>query len=125
MQTLIKAVLVSLIFIVSPAFAQSDAIRGKQLYATHCAVCHSMDYNGTGPAHRGVYGRRAGSLEHYNYSAAMKSSRIIWTEKTLDAWIANPEKLIPGQKMGFALLNARDRADMIAYLKTESINSTP
>lgn len=125
MQTVIKAMVYSLIFVVVPAFAQSDAVRGKQLYATHCAACHSMDYNGVGPAHRGVYGRNAGSLDHYTYSVAMKASKTIWTEKTLGKWLANPEKFIPGQKMGFALSNARDRTDIIAYLKTEAANPAP
>lgn len=50
----------------------------------------------------------------------MKSSNIVWTDKTLDKWLSNPEKLIPGQKMGFMVPAAKDRADLIAYLKKEA-----
>ena len=48
----------------------------------------------------------------------MKASRIVWSEKTLNAWLTNPEKLIPGQRMGYSVTEADDRADLIAYLKT-------
>lgn len=102
------------------ATAAGDAIRGQELYQTMCMSCHSIDYNGVGPAHKGLFGRKAGSHPDYLYSPAVKSSNIVWSEKTLDKWLSNPEKLIPGQKMGFMVPDAKDRADLIAYLKKEA-----
>ena len=102
------------------ASAAGDAVHGQTLYQTMCAVCHSIDYNGVGPAHKGVFNRRAGSAPDYNYSPGVKASTIVWTEITLDKWLTNPEQLIPGQRMGFLVPSAKDRADLIAYLKKET-----
>ena len=70
-----------------------------------------------GPRHRGVVGRRAGSVADYNYSAALKNSGLTWDEATLDRWLTNPSALVPGTKMFFKLDSPQDRADVIAYLK--------
>jgi cytochrome c len=94
-----------------------DAGRGQSLYESRCTACHSVDQNRVGPAHQGVFGRRAGQAPGYVYSSALKSSRLVWSDKTLEAWLANPERLIPGQKMGYSVTEAKDRADLIAYLK--------
>ncbi|MDN2671871.1 c-type cytochrome [Janthinobacterium sp. SUN026] len=101
-----------------------DAMHGQVLYKTMCISCHSIDYNGVGPAHKGVFGRKAGSVADYNYSPAVKASAIVWGEKTLDQWLSGPEKLIPGQKMGYLVPSAQDRADLIAYLKQESARAS-
>lgn len=100
--------------------AAADAARGQMLYKTMCISCHSINYNGVGPAHKGLIGKKAGSRADYMYSPAVKASSIVWADKTLDKWLANPEKLIPGQKMGFMVPAAKDRADLIAYLKKEA-----
>ena len=102
------------------ANAASDAVKGQALYKIMCVACHSIDYNGVGPAHKGLFGRKAGTRPDYVYSPAVKASSIVWSAKTLDKWLANPEKLIPGQKMGFMVPAAKDRADLIAYLKKEA-----
>jgi cytochrome c len=96
---------------------KGDAERGQALYESRCTACHSVDQNRVGPAHQGVFGRRAGQAPGYVYSSALKSSRLVWSDKTLEAWLANPERLIPGQKMGYSVTEAKDRADLIAYLK--------
>ena len=93
--------------------------RGKQLYESRCGACHSIDENRAGPAHKGVFGRKAGLAKGFDYSPAVKASKVIWNAKTLDQWLANPEKLIPGQKMGFSVPEANDRADLIEYLRTQ------
>jgi cytochrome c len=93
-----------------------DPDRGEQLYQA-CTDCHSLDKNDVGPRHRGVYGRKAGSLPDYPYSDALKSSNIIWNEETLDKWLTDPQTFVPGVKMFFHLDNAQDRADVIAYLR--------
>src|SRR4051812_9708435 len=74
---------------------QGDAARGEKLYE-QCRGCHA--YKGTlvGPPHCGVYGRRAGSVEGFAYSEAMKKSGIVWDEKTLDAYLKAPQSAIPG-----------------------------
>ncbi|MEG0882886.1 MAG: c-type cytochrome [Janthinobacterium sp.] len=102
-----------------------DAMHGQVLYKSMCISCHSIDYNGVGPAHKGVFGRKAGSVADYNYSPAVKASAIVWGEKTLDQWLSGPEKLIPGQKMGYLVPSAQERADLIAYLKQESARASP
>jgi cytochrome c len=100
-----------------------DAVKGKELYESRCVACHSVDENRVGPAHHGVYGRKAGLAVGYEYSDAVRKAKIVWSEKTLDKWLTNPEKLIPGQKMGYSVAEARDRQDLIAYLKSISDKS--
>lgn len=104
------------------SFAQAggDAENGKLLYASRCIACHSIDASLAGPAHRGVFGRKAGSVIDFDYSPALKKSRVIWNEKTLDKWLANPEAFMPGQKMGYSVSDAGERADLIAYLKSQT-----
>ena len=106
--------------VATPANAAGDAVRGQALYQSKCTTCHSIDYNGVGPAHKNLIGRKAGSLADYTYSPALQSSKVIWSEQTLDKWLTNPEKFIPGQKMGFMVPASKDRADLIAYLKKET-----
>ena len=98
--------------------ATGDAARGKTLYQA-CAACHAIDENDVGPKHRGVVGRRAGSVGDYAYSPALKRSGLTWDEATLDRWLVNPSALVPGTKMFFKIDDAQARADLIAYLKTQ------
>jgi cytochrome c len=102
---------------VTLAHANGDIERGQQLYKNRCAACHSLDYNGVGPAHKGLFGRMAGKASSFTYSAALKSSKVVWTEQTLNLWLTDPEKLIPGQAMGISFPDAAQRADLIAYMK--------
>jgi cytochrome c len=96
----------------------ADAARGKTLYESRCIGCHSIEENRAGPAHKGVFGRKAGAVKGFEYSDALKKSKTVWNERTLERWLANPEALIPGQKMGFSVPEARDRADLIEYLRS-------
>jgi len=102
------------------AAAPGDPTRGAELYDARCGACHSLEANRVGPAHRGVYGRKAGSAPGYDYSPGIKASKIVWTEATLDRWLTNPQATIAGARMGFRLDDAQDRADVIAYLKQQS-----
>jgi len=97
---------------------RGDPARGKTLYQA-CAACHSIDENDVGPKHRGVVGRRAGSVADYAYSPALKRSELAWDEATLDRWLTNPSALVPGTKMFFKLDDPQARADVIAYLKEQ------
>jgi cytochrome c len=103
----------------SAAAPPGDANHGKILYQA-CAACHSVDENDIGPLHRGVVGRRAGSVPDYNYSLALRNSGITWNETQLDRWLINPSAMVPGTKMFFKLDDPQMRADIIAYLKTQT-----
>lgn len=100
--------------------AAGDAEKGRLQYMARCVACHSIDVSLAGPAHRGVFGAKAGSVPGFDYSPALRKSRVIWNEKTLDKWLTNPERFIPGQKMGYSVSDARNREDLIAYLKTQT-----
>ena len=69
------------------------------------------------PRRKRSLGRKAGDVTGYDYSSAVKSSRIVWTAPALDRWLADPEKTIPGQKMNYTVPDAQDRADLIAWLE--------
>src|SRR5580700_5671170 len=97
------------------AAISGDPAHGKALYQA-CQACHSIDDNDLGPKHRGVVGRRAGSVADYNYSMALKNSGLTWDPTTLDRWLSNPSALVPGTKMYFTIADAQSRADIIAYL---------
>jgi cytochrome c len=105
-----------------PAAAQGptlpgSASAGEAIYA-RCLACHALAYDRTGPRHCGLFGRRAGSVAGFAYSAAMKRSRIVWNDKTLDRFLANPLQAMPGTAMGYAgVTDRQERADLIAYLK--------
>lgn len=96
-----------------------DPVKGQEVYE-RCEGCHSLDANRVGPKHRGRIGRKAGGVEDYDYSDALKFSGIVWDEVTLDRWLQGPGKLVPGTKMGFILKDPKARADVIAFLKRES-----
>ena len=100
------------------AHAAGDAARGKDAYEARCGGCHSVETDRIGPRHSGVVGRKAGSVEGFAYSPAVKASGVVWSAQTLERWLADPEALIPGQRMGYSLGDAALRADVIAYLAT-------
>ena len=101
------------------AHAAGDAVQqGQRLYEARCGGCHSVDADRIGPRHAGVFGRRAGSVAGFDYSPAMQRAGIVWDARTLDRWLADPEALLPGQRMGYRLMDAAERADVIAYLAT-------
>ena len=105
--------------------AQTSAERGLAVYEAHCSSCHSPDANGDGPAHRGVVGRRAGALKDFDYSPALRNSKILWTRATLKAWLTNPETVVPGQDMNYRLDIPQDRDDVVAYLASVSVPASP
>lgn len=102
----------------SSTVTAGSALKGKELYEARCSACHSVDDNRVGPMHLDVFGRKAGGVKSYQYSDALNKSKVVWSRDTLTAWLANPEKLIPGQRMGYAMDNAQDREDVVAYLAT-------
>lgn len=118
----IGALTLVLATLAAPAVAAPDIEAGKALFASRCASCHSvgpMAASGFGPQLNGLANRRAGSLADFEYSKEMKQSGLVWDDKTLAAFIANPGKTVPGTKMRFwGIGNERKVADLIAYLHT-------
>ena len=101
----------------SAAAQHGDPNAGEAIYS-RCLACHALRYDRTGPRHCGLFGRAAGSVKGFAYSDAMKRSKIAWSEKTLDRFIADPLKTVPGTAMGYAgVKDPKERADLIAYLK--------
>ena len=100
-----------------PAQARAD---GKALFEKRCGGCHALDRDKEGPRLGGVYGRTAGSLNSFEYSDALKKSKIKWAEDTLDKWLTDTEKLVPGNDMTFHVEKAEERSEIIAYLKRNS-----
>lgn len=96
---------------------RGDPQEGEKIYA-RCLACHALAYDRTGPRHCGLFGRRAGSVKDFAYTEAMKRSNIVWNNKTLERFLANPLKTVPGTAMGYAgVTDRKERADLIAYLK--------
>lgn len=117
MRTIAASIAASFLLFVSSAPA-ADAERGAELYSARCGGCHSIEANGAGPRHKGLFGRSAGTQPGFNYSSALRQSEIVWTAERLDRWLANPSALVPGNIMVVQLANdPADRADLIAYLK--------
>jgi len=100
------------------AHAQGDPKRGEKIFEA-CRACHAAngEANEVGPGLLGVFGRHAGERDDFRYSPALKRSGITWTAQTLDIFIADPQKMVPGNRMPYdGLPDARDRADLITYM---------
>jgi cytochrome c len=85
-----------------------------------CASCHSIEkgVDGVGPSLFGLFQRKAGEVADFRYSPALKRSGITWTAQTLDRYIADPQKSVPGNRMPYSgMPDSGERADLIAYLQ--------
>jgi cytochrome c len=105
-------------YLAEPQFAAADAARGE-LLAFACAACHKFREEATliGPHLHGVFGRPAASIDGYAYSPALRASQLIWTPRSLEAWLADPAGFVVGTTMAFTgYRSAEDRRDLIAYL---------
>lgn len=84
-------------------------------------MCHSFaEGEGLkiGPNLHGIVGRTAGTSPGYNYSPAMRESGIVWTEQTLDSYLAAPGGMLPGTRMPMGEPDPAKRAEIIAFLKS-------
>ncbi len=116
----LRSALVSGTLLAFGAQADGDAARGKKVFE-ECAACHSLEKgaNGVGPTLHGVFERKAGELAEFRFSPAMKRSALPWSARTLDLFLADPQQEIKGNRMPYSGIgDAKDRADLIEYLKT-------
>ena len=101
----------------------ADLANGRKQFA-RCKSCHTVNDGGhdqVGPNLYGVFGRKAGSKEGYNYSEALKTAGFTWDGARLNDWLAEPRTYLPGTKMSFAgLKSEKDRTDLIAWLHTQT-----
>jgi cytochrome c len=126
MENVMRRVLVSGLAVLAGAvfsgsiLAQSPNRQQGQRVFGACAACHSLEPNRnmTGPSLANLWNRQAGSLQSFDrYSPAVKSSGIIWDDKSLDAWLKDPQEFIPDNHMTFrGVKDARQRADLLAFL---------
>ena len=103
----------------TPAATTAAADKKPAAFA-QCVSCHSVEpgMNGVGPTLAGVFGKKAGSVAGFAYSEANKASGLTWDEATLDAYLTNPMKMVPGTKMTYAgMADAAKRKEVIDYLK--------
>lgn len=112
----------------SAVAAPGVAARGEHDFRA-CAPCHSIepDRNMTGPSLADLWGRKAGSLPSFDrYSDALKSSGIIWDDRTLDGWLTDPQAMVPDNEMPFeGIKDARVRTDLLAFLKEATKPGAP
>src|SRR5256884_8366049 len=117
-----------LAWLVGLAHGAGDPARGSRVFG-QCAACHSVapGEHLTGPSLAKVWNQKAASAEGFSrYSEALKRADVLWTEAALDAWLVKPEKFLPGTGMTFpGLKEAKDRQDVIAYLRAVSEGKAP
>jgi cytochrome c len=106
-------------YLADPELIGADPTRGE-LLGLACAACHTFQTGGktlVGPNLHGVFGRRAATSPSFEYSAGLRSSSLVWTPRSLDAWLADPGRFVAGTTMTFAgYRSADDRRDLIVYL---------
>ena len=104
----------------------ADVDAGKATFAARCASCHAVGPSARSafaPQLNGIVGRRAASTADFKYSAAMKTSGIVWSEKNLAAFLHGPSDVVPGTSMRFwGISNAQQIANLLAYLRTFDAN---
>lgn len=111
----------------APAAAASGDIAAGKLVFRKCQACHSLEpgRNGLGPSLAGILGKKASSVSNFNYSTAMKASTLTWDIATLDRYLSDPQKTVPGNRMPFpGLKTENERNAVIAYLVSMSLPGT-
>jgi cytochrome c len=106
-------------YLAAEPYASASRSRGER-QAQFCRACHSLEKGGRhmiGPALYGFFGKEVGSQSGFEYSAVMRNANFVWTPAAMHAWLAQPGRFLPGNRMTFAgVPDERDRNDLIAYL---------
>ena len=97
-----------------------DPVRGKEIFERRCTGCHALNQNREGPRLQGVYGRNSGEVAGFPYSPALKNAHIVWNDATLEQWLSDPDRLVPGNNMDFYVAKPQERRDVISFLKLGS-----
>jgi cytochrome c len=118
--SLVSAAAVAASLLLAQSGSDGDPARGKEVFERRCTGCHAMDQNREGPRLRGVYGRTSGGVATFNYSAALAQTHIVWNDRSLEQWLADPDTLVPGNNMEFQVAKPQERSDLIAYLKQDA-----
>jgi cytochrome c len=114
----VKAIALLLGLVVAiAAWPQAPPLTGKELFEKRCGGCHSLDADKEGPRLRGVFHRAAAGVASFPYSDALKKAGLTWDDQTLDRWLTDSEKLVPGADMTIRVEKPAERAAIIAYLK--------
>ena len=108
-------------FLALAGAAQAQDVANGENVFKKCRACHQVGEtakNTVGPKLNGLFGRKAGTVEGFNYSSANKNSGVTWSEEVFAQYIADPRKFMPGNKMAFAgVKDAKDVKDLTAFLK--------
>jgi cytochrome c len=114
-------------YLASAPYAAAD-LRNGERQAQVCRACHIFSEGGAhmlGPSLHGIFGTSAGTRAGFDYSEALRSADFIWTPRALDAWLVQPGRFLPGNRMVFAgVSRASDRNDLIAYLLNVTVASS-
>lgn len=106
----------------APAAAESPQDKRGRLLYLQCRACHELQPSGAalvGPHLGGLVGRKVAGVEGFGYSSALRAQSFVWDRASLDAWLASPGKMVPGNTMAFAgIAGEADRAALIVYLET-------
>ena len=123
---IVGGILAGLALLIAAAASSSSKaaqqLDGKALFEKRCGGCHALDRDKEGPRLGGVYGRKAGTIDSFQYSDALKNSKVTWSDNTLDRWLTDTEKLVPNNDMSFQVQSADERTAIIGYLKGNSGN---
>ncbi|UES60017.1 c-type cytochrome (plasmid) [Roseibium aggregatum] len=101
-----------------PASGAAQVADGERVFRQRCVSCHSIDpgENRVGPSLSNVVGREAGRVEGARYSKALLGANLVWDAQTLDAFLADPNALVPGTSMRIRIANPTQRVAVIRYL---------
>ena len=117
----IRLPLASLLLIVTTAAAIAQDVAAGEKSFNKCRACHQVGEtakNTVGPVLNGLFGRKSGTVEGYNYSEANKNSGIVWDDAVFAEYIKDPKAKIPGTKMSFAgIKNEQEIKDLTGFLK--------
>src|SRR5438270_12455953 len=114
------AALLALIAALTPAsVSAADSAAGQAVFA-RCKICHTTEAGGrnmVGPNLHGIFGRKAGSLDGFSYSEAMKNSGVVWDDDKIRQYLTKPREFIPGNKMAFpGIKDENEISNLLAYL---------